>query len=257
MTGSSLAAREAEILRLLGVLHRRGGGFTLIGGYAVDAYSALPRYSVDCDIVASTEASERVSSLLNEEGYEKGEMHRNESEGIESRKFVKRVGEDQVSVDLMVGGVRCRQTEAVWKEDEVRSTSKELRVVGVSGSVLSRVASKELLLALKLHSGRDPDLRDVVMLAAGADWNTVGELSSRGSKARVILQLEADVRILGDDEFEGRLKAYFGLRKGARQAHRRNAESGQEDSGEGPAGRILCLVNPPAPEGCGLPAQPP
>jgi predicted nucleotidyltransferase len=217
MIGQSLVAREAEILRVLNVLHEARVKFTLIGGYAVDAYSPRPRYSVDCDIVIPKEQLDNLLSLLSEQGYRKGEVYHNELEGVETRRLSKRVGEEEVFVDLLVGGVRCRQTTAVWKEEEVRMASKELRVVGVNGSVLSNVAAKEMLIAMKLHSGRDPDLRDIVMLESRTDWRMVGGLSRRGSKEKVVHQLQIVVDVLSDKEFEGRLKAYFGLKQGARR----------------------------------------
>lgn len=215
MIGQSLVAREAEVLNLLGALHERREKFALIGGYAVDAYSALPRFSVECDLVIADDQLWAFSELLHELGYRQGSTYQNELKGVETRRFVKKVGGDPVFVDLLVGGVRCRQTEAVWKEEEVRRTLKELRVVGVNGSVLSNVASKEMLIAMKLHSGRDPDLRDMVMLAAGADWKAVGDLSRRGSKKKVIVQIESAVDIIGRREFDQRLRAYFGLKNNA------------------------------------------
>ena len=214
MMGQQLVARETEILRLLGQLRGRPERFTLIGGYAVDAYSPLPRYSVDCDLVVAKEESASVLSWLHGEGYEEEGEYRNELEGIETRMPSKKIGEASVSVDLMIGGLRCRQTEAVWREDEVRQTARELRVVGVNGSVLSNVASKELLIALKLHSGRDPDVRDVVMLADRAEWNEVRRLSNKGAKDKAVSQVESDIRIMSDKEFEQRLKASLGAKAG-------------------------------------------
>jgi hypothetical protein len=217
MIGQQYIAREAEVLRILGLLRGRIEWFTLIGGYAVDAYSALPRYSVDCDLVVASKDRASILPWLSQEGYQKEDEYQNELEGVETQKLIKRINGGVVSVDLMIGGLRCRQTEAVWKEEEVRQTSTELRVAGVNGSVLSRVASKELLIALKLHSGRDPDMRDVVMLADRAEWSQVGELSIRGVKSKVISQLEEDICIISDAEFEQRLKAYFGLKTGGQR----------------------------------------
>jgi hypothetical protein len=215
MMGQQLVARETEILRLLGQLRERPEKFTLIGGYAVDAYSPLPRYSVDCDMVVAKEGSSSVLSWLHGEGYkEEKDGYRNELEGVETKKLDKKIGDASVSVDLMVGGLRCRQTEAVWTEQEVRRTAKELRVVGINGSVLSNVASKELLITLKLHSGRDTDLRDVVMLADRVEWYEVERLCSKGVKDKVVSQLEKDIRVMSDEEFEQHLKASFGAKAG-------------------------------------------
>ncbi|MDG6963519.1 MAG: hypothetical protein JRN27_01220 [Nitrososphaerota archaeon] len=213
MIGEKLLAREAEVLKLLKTLGPERP-YTLIGGYAVDAYSALPRYSVDLDIVVAKPQLGQFAPLLEQGGFaDNEEPYMNEIEGVETRKFTKPVEDEQVSVDLLVGGVRCRQTEAVWKVGDISETAKVLRVVGVSDSAPARVASRELLIALKLHSGRDPDLRDVVMLSADADWSVVRALGARGSKSKMKKQLEHAVEVLGEPDFEGRLKAYFSSRQ--------------------------------------------
>ena len=213
MIGEKLIAREAEVLKLLGTIGSERP-YTVIGGYAVDAYSPLPRYSADLDIVIARVQLQELAPILERGGFvDAGEPYVNEIEGVETRKFDKPIGDEKVSVDLLVDGIRCRQTEAVWKADEVSNTSKVLRVVGVNDSVPARVASRELLIALKLHSGRDPDLRDVAMVAQDADWNMVQVLSVKGSKPKLKKQLEHAIEVMGEQDFESRLKAYFGSRQ--------------------------------------------
>ncbi|MGD0478453.1 MAG: hypothetical protein ABSB29_09855 [Nitrososphaerales archaeon] len=218
MSGLNLISREAEVLKTLRAIHQMREKFTLVGGYAVNAYSTLPRYSVDCDIVVANPQLEKFLSFFKSRDYtEKGTIYRNEIEGIATRKLVKGPGEEQVSVDLLVDGVRCRQTGAVWKEEEVSKTSKELRVTSVNGSALSSVASRELLIAMKLHSGRDTDLRDVVMLTRDANWERVRELCHRGSTEKLISQLRRDVETLGERQFEDQLKSAFASKQNESQ----------------------------------------
>jgi predicted nucleotidyltransferase len=210
MSGQSLVAREAEVLKTLQTIRQSGEKFTLVGGYAINAYSTLPRYSVDCDLVVTRSQHKRLSLILDDQGYtDEGAAYLNGIEGLETRKFVKKVGGEKVSVDLLVDGVRCRQTEAVWKEVECAKTSRELRVTGVNGSVLSNVASRDLLISMKLHSGRDTDLRDIVMLARDSDWGKVKELSNRGVHEKLTDQLNKEIAILSDGQFESQLKAAF------------------------------------------------
>ncbi len=179
----------------------------------MDAYSALPRYSVDLDIVIARPELEQFVSILEQNGFgDEGEPYVNEIEGVETRRFTRTIVDDKVSVDMLIDGIRCRQTEAVWRADEVSKTVKVQRVVGVNDSVPAKVASRELLIALKLHSGRDPDLRDVVMVTTDADWAAVLSLANRGSKPRVKDQLEHALNVLNEPDFESRLKAYFGSR---------------------------------------------
>lgn len=210
MSGQSLVAREAEVLKTLQTIRQSGEKFTLVGGYAVNTYSTLPRYSVDCDLVVTRSQLNRFSSILDDQGYtDEGAVYLNGIEGLETRKFVKKVGGEKVSVDLLVDGVRCRQTAAVWKEVECAKTSRELRVTGVNGSVLSSVASRDLLISMKLHSGRDTDLRDIVMLARDSDWEKVKKLSNRGVREKLIDQLDKEIATLSNGQFESQLKAAF------------------------------------------------
>jgi hypothetical protein len=213
LSGPSLIAREDEILRTLEALYPKRDKFALIGGYAVDAYSALPRYSVDCDMVISSTETPGFAAFFKSQGYEDpGTLYSDELRGLEIIRFEKPVGEDTVSVDLMVDGIRCRQTEAVWKEREIRESSQENRVVGVNRSVQSRVASRELLIAMKLHSGRNTDLRDVVMLADSANWSLVAREANRGLQEKVVSQLVIASEKMGEPNFEARLKSSFGLK---------------------------------------------
>jgi hypothetical protein len=214
MIGAPQTARENEILRTLEAVYPKGKRFTLIGGYAVDAYSPLPRYSVDCDMVIPKTELEALGGVLKELGYaDNGAQWRDELSGLETRKFVKAVGAESVSVDMLIDGIRCRQTEAVWKEREVRGSSKVLRVVGVSRAVLSRVASRELLIAMKLHSGRGTDLRDVAMISESADWDLVAKWTGRGANDKVAAQLHRAVDEMTKPDFEGQLKAGFSSKK--------------------------------------------
>ncbi len=215
MSGQSLVAREAEVLKTLQTIRQSGEKFTLVGGYAVNAYSTLPRYSVDCDLVVTRSQLKRLSSILDDQGYtNEGTAYLKGIEGLETHRFVKKVGGEKVYVDMLVDGVRCRQTEAVWKEEEYAKTSRELRVTGVNGSVLSNVASRDLLISMKLHSGRDTDLRDIVMLTRDADWEKVKELSNRGVREKLITQLKKEIGILGDGQFESQFKAAFASKQG-------------------------------------------
>jgi hypothetical protein len=214
MIGAPQTARENEILRTLEAVYPKGDRFTLIGGYAVDAYSPLPRYSVDCDMVIPKIELEALGGVLRELGYaDGGAQWRDELSGLETRKFVKAVGAESVSVDMLIDGIRCRQTEAVWTEREVRGSSKDMRVVGVSRAVLSRVASRELLIAMKLHSGRGTDLRDVVMISESADWDFVARWTGRGANDKVAAQLHRAVDEMTKSDFEGQLKAGFSSKK--------------------------------------------
>ena len=210
MIGQNLVARETEILKLLRVIHGSRLSYTVIGGYAVDAYSPLPRYSTDCDVVIEEKDLEAFSGLLRENGFNVEQtIYKNVLEGLQTKNFVKIVGDGTVTAELMVAGVKCRQTEAIWRATEIGGSSAEMRIVCVDDSVTSRVASREMLIVLKLHSGRDTDHRDIVMLAEDADWKAVRELCERGISSKLREQLSAALTRLGGADFEGTVKSAF------------------------------------------------
>ncbi|MHB2036934.1 MAG: hypothetical protein ACYCPW_09380 [Nitrososphaerales archaeon] len=88
------------------------------------------------------------------------------------------------------------------------------KIIGVSSFVNSRVASSELLIAMKLHSGRDSDLKDAVMLIDNLFWQKLVIYIFRGSKEKVSKQLSSAVKRMQAKDFGPQLKSFFGLRKG-------------------------------------------
>jgi hypothetical protein len=212
MTQLGLTSREEQILDILKQIYPNKDKFTLIGGYAVDAYSPQPRYSQDCDLVISESDYKGFEKILNEQGFVvKERINRDQQvDGVvKTWKFRKFVNKQRVEVDLLIDAVKCRQTDAIWTEQEIKSGSGERRVVGLSDTVNSNVASKELLIAMKLHSGRDPDLRDVVMLQDSVDWDLVAKFTTKGSKQKVLDQLDNALKNIQREQFETSIKASF------------------------------------------------
>ena len=111
------ARREKEILRIIEIIYPYRENLVVVGGYAVDAYSPLPRYSVDCDVVIPKKELSNFTNIFSTEGFTDTLQYQNELEGLETRRFKKTVEGYPVFVDLLVDGVRCRQTEAAWKFD--------------------------------------------------------------------------------------------------------------------------------------------
>ena len=189
MSGSSFTLRENEILQILETVYSATKAYSLIGGYAVDSYSPITRYSVDCDLVISKNNFEFLTSLFKKNEYRNlGRGDRDEYSDHEVWHFQKFEEERKVSIDLLVDTVKCRQTEAVWTYEEIRNNSQDRKVIGATGSVSSIVASREQLIAMKLNSARGPDLKDVVMLMDSVDWRQTLALIDRDNKEKVIGQ---------------------------------------------------------------------
>ncbi|HKZ62080.1 MAG TPA: hypothetical protein VJZ68_06680 [Nitrososphaera sp.] len=221
---ADLTAREAEIIRIMKVLGAKSSNFVLIGGYAINALTSH-RFSVDCDIITDSKGTKEIGRLLDQEGYKVlSRVMKQPIYGVKVKKYVKLVGAGKVSVEVFPKEVSCRQTDGTWSFELVMQNSAKLRVVGLTDSTEARVPIKELLIAMKIHAGRDTDLRDVAMLSERADWKAVKEFASCGDVSRVKKQIGFAVETIGKPEFASALKAEFGLRQDVSQLIRRTLD---------------------------------
>jgi hypothetical protein len=65
----------------------------------------------------------------------------------------------------LVNGLGCRQIKAQWSFDYLYDHSKRQEVSGGTKRTVARVIDGAVLVAAKLHSGRETDRRDVVAIA--------------------------------------------------------------------------------------------
>jgi len=63
-----------------------------------------------------------------------------------------------IGFDLLVNGLGCRQTEAQWSFDYLYDHSHQQEVSGGTVTTTARVIDGAVLVAAKLHSGRETDL---------------------------------------------------------------------------------------------------
>jgi hypothetical protein len=208
----NLTARETEIIRILRVLTEVADGFVLIGGYAVNAYGQH-RFSVDCDLATSGNNTPFIDTELLREGYELWKGRFRPPIGVTMRVYRKSVSGLPVSVDLFVNTVVSRRTRGTWTYKFIHENSVEAIVVGATDSTPSRVPNRNLLVAMKLHSGRTQDLADVVMLSERIDWETVARYVACGSREQLIAQIDSAIREISSVRFVSDVKSSFAMRK--------------------------------------------
>ena len=212
MIRESLESREEEIIRTLSSLPK---GFVLIGGYATSALS-VHRFSVDCDIVVSKKDVGEFDIHLTKQGYKKEKSAKGFDETYQSEVevYAKKVGDTSVSVDLFVNGVASRTTKGSWSYEYIRDNSTEAIVSGARKSATGvPVPKKELLMAMKIHSGRDVDMRDIVMLCEGVDWGLVSKHATGGEKSVLLEQLTRIINRMAEERFIQSLRATFEVRR--------------------------------------------
>ena len=126
--------------------------------------------------------------------------------------FRKMVESLPVSVDLLVGMVQCRQTDAAYSFDYVWKNS-EIRVVtgfGVKASAEARVADREMLIALKINSMRMADQRDIIALCGGTvDTEKVANHLPRGPRDKIGEHIGRLLSFLKDAKSRDSLKGVF------------------------------------------------
>ena len=207
----NLIAHETEVIRILRILNEATDGFVVIGGYAVNAHGQH-RFSVDCELATSRDNVPTIDATLLGEGYELKRSEVRPPIGVTIREYAKSIGGDTASVLLFVDTVVNTTTRGIWSYKFVQENSVDAIVVGATGSAPSRVAQRNLLVAMKLHAGETRDFEDVVILSEKVDWKTVARCMASGSKQQVIEQIDYAIGEISSAKFALELKSIFAMR---------------------------------------------
>ena len=202
--------RSDALIELLEELTQAGHVYVLVGGYAVSAFNA--RFSTDLDVVVAPDAKSAFVEFLDSRGFEETDSHAKEwfydTEVIE---YEKRLTPQQpIGVDLLVNGLGCRQTEAQWSFDYLYDHSHQQEVSGGTDTTTARIIDGAVLVAAKLHSGRETDLRDVLAVAEEIELDAVTPHLRRGDEVALRAQLERGREIVETDELKNGYRSDFG-----------------------------------------------
>jgi hypothetical protein len=162
----ALERREKEIFETL--MNLKNNNFVVIGGYAVNVY-ALPRFSIDCDIVVKNiSEAHKIEKILDKLEYrrEASDKDKTPYHGEFTRYEKTLDGGFKVSFDILIGKIHDRQTGEVlgagWIFDN--SSYKELRGKTSTDRITVKIPSVESLIVMKLLSCRNTDIRDIFMM---------------------------------------------------------------------------------------------
>lgn len=202
--------RSDALVQLLEELTQNDHPYVLVGGYAVSVFNA--RFSTDLDIVVTPDTKEEFVEFLEARGFEETDSHAKQwfydAEVIE---YETRLAPQQpIGFDLLVNGLGCRQTEAQWSFDYLYEHSQEREVSGGTVTTIARVIDGDVLVAAKLHSGRETDLRDVLAVAEEIDLETVTPHLHRGDEDTLRAQLERGMEILETEDLKHGYRSDFG-----------------------------------------------
>ena len=204
----SFIKRENEIFDILEKFQNKNLTFILVGGYAVSVYRR--RFSIDADIVVQKEELNKFEKILNENKFEKG-ISKGLSYSREFKRFVKK-STLPVNVDVFINGLSVRQTSAVWDFKYILSYSSIKTLKGIETKIKIRIPEKELLIAMKIHSARATDLRDVVALFEDVDVKKIKKHLNIPNK-NYSKSLQQILKMLDDTRLRDAFKGVFQTKK--------------------------------------------
>jgi hypothetical protein len=156
---------------------------------------------------------ENFKNTLEKEGFKK-HIEKTGFDEIYAGKFVsykKEIGKFPVTIDMLVGSLVCRATQASWSFEYIKRHSIVANIPGTEASVGCRIPEKELLIAFKIHSARRADVRDIIMLRENADLEKVLNHLRKGNIKALKDQIKKIVAALEDPNLVDSLKGVFTL----------------------------------------------
>ena len=178
--------------------------FIVVGGYAVSAFKH--GFSIDVDVVVQSKDLDKFEAIVNEEGFKK--TREKELEDIYSSKFI-RYEKDSASVDFLIEAVVARATGASFSYQILADNSTEKRIIGIEKEISAQVPIREMIIAMKVHSGRLTDFRDIAALARGTDLDKIRSFLFIGDLKALHSQLKELARIVKDKNFVDSFKGVF------------------------------------------------
>lgn len=199
-----LLEREREIMRMLNLLLDKKFEFIVVGGYAVSTYKK--RFSIDLDIIIKEEYLENFEKLLEREGYF---LHYEKQialvYGENFKRFMKKMKNLPVDIDLLINGLVSRTTSATWGLDYVKRHSAKRRL----NNTEFLTPEKELLIAMKFHSGRISDIRDIVALMP-CNKEKLKQYLLKGDIKKLKHSMKKQLSFLNKKQFDDSFKGIFG-----------------------------------------------
>ncbi|WP_089650015.1 hypothetical protein [Halobacterium hubeiense] len=203
----SLPERQSELIDTNRAVQDAELPYVLVGGWAVSAFQT--RFTTDIDTVIPDTALDDYDILLRDLGYEK-QFEQDVSNEYDGRmiQYAKEVGANTVKFEALVDAMGCRQTDAEWSYRYLHEHST-IKSLDVAEDLDGRIPEPALLFAMKLHSGRKADTRDLVVISLRADFDRIERHVHRGDPEKLDRQIEMVLNRLEEDGFEDSFKGVF------------------------------------------------
>ncbi len=201
---AGLLEREQEVMKILNLFLDKKLNFVVVGGYAISTYKK--RFSIDLDVVVKDEDLETFEKILEKEGYalyyekEIALMY-----GKNFKRFMKKMKNLPVDIDLLINGLVSRTTDATWGSDYIKKNSVKRKL----NNSEFLTPEKELLIAMKFHSGRLSDTRDIVALMP-CDKERLKQHLLNGDIKKLKQSMRKQSSFLNKPQFDDSFKGIFG-----------------------------------------------
>jgi len=200
--------REKECFTFLKLIPREKK-YVIIGGYAVSSFG-FPRFSVDLDITIPENELPFFKKLISDNDF----VFTTGKEDLTYFGKFERYEKDLVSIDLLINGVQSRQTGYLYPFQYIFNNShiKETSGWNLTNKAKVRIAKKEMLIALKTHSIRMADKRDIIMLCYEMPDNKIilNHLSS-SPKEKIIEHINELLTALNDKKLKDSIKGVYSI----------------------------------------------
>lgn len=184
--------------------------FVVIGGYAINAY-ALPRFSVDCDVVVKNKKDLGKFQVFLEKNSFK--MRSKGPTEDYSGTYLSMVSKNppKLSFDILAGSVEDRLTKTIFFAEEIFLHSSKRTIFGKGSPIKmeTRVVDAEFLFLMKAITARTTDIRDVFMLSlAKLDKKKLVQISKKFPvPSQSIKKISSTIQ---SEEFKNSLQGVFG-----------------------------------------------
>jgi len=199
-----LIKKENDIFDILQEFINAKLDFIVVGGYAVSAFKH--RFSVDADIVIQSKDLDKFEAIVKKEDFKK--TSEKELENIYSSRFL-RYEQDTASVDLMIDAVSARATGASFSYKLLLDNSVKKKIIGIEKEISARVPIKEMMIVMKIHSGRLTDFRDIAALAKDTNLEEIRKLLFIGDLNALNNHLKKIATVVKDKNFVDSFKGVF------------------------------------------------
>ncbi len=202
-----LIQRENMIFEILSELREQKLRFIMVGGYAISAYKH--RFSIDADIIIKKEDFKKYELVLVQKKLHKTIIK--ELDHVYAPEFIRYETREKpaVSVDVLIDGIGSRTTKASFSFEQIEQHSQLRKIIGTEREVLALVPDKEILIALKIHSGRLTDFRDIAAVCQHVNITSIKKIIKRGDLKIVKENIHKLLLLLDQKDFIDNFKGVF------------------------------------------------